>query len=177
MNRSVDIHAYPQTNYISVTFVWHCYSLWTPSGNICRNFRSHYWRGWVEDVPDATRSTGAVRMLQITCRLHMDQLRILITPGIRKPFKENSSSLIFLWRPHRHFTSLEDATRMLQLVRTCSWMKNMMYMTHSFPYLATCHDPAVHPAMCNWGLRDVLLLSANSQVGTFPVVPCTNLRG
>ena len=25
-------------------------------------------------------------------------------------------------------------------------------ITHNFPYLVTCHDPMVHPAMCNWGL-------------------------
>ena len=91
---SVDTCAYLQTNYVSVTFFtdhpywsacllamsvnfrWHPYSHWTPSGNIHRNFPSHYWCEWVKDVPDATRrSTGAVRT---TYRLHTDQLRILI---------------------------------------------------------------------------------------------------
>ena len=47
----------------------------------------------------------------------MDQLLILITPGIRKPFTKNSSSLILPWRPHGHFTSMADATRMLWTVR------------------------------------------------------------
>ena len=25
-------------------------------------------------------------------------------------------------------------------------------ITHNFPYLVTCCNPAVHMAMCNWGL-------------------------
>ena len=62
----------------------------------------------------------------MTYGLHTDQLWILITPGICKPFTENSSSLIFLWRPHRHITSVANATRILRTVRTCPRMKNMI---------------------------------------------------
>ena len=41
---------------------------------------------------------GAVRTIQMT--YHTDQFFwILITPGILKPFTENSSSLIFPWHP------------------------------------------------------------------------------
>ena len=46
------------------------------------------------------RSTGAVRTLQTRYGLSTDQIQILITPSIRKPFTENSSSLIFLRRFH-----------------------------------------------------------------------------
>ena len=66
---------------------------------------------------------GAVRTIRMTYGLHTDQLGILITPGIRKPFTENSSSLIFPWRPHGHFTSVADATMILRTVRTCSQVK------------------------------------------------------
>ena len=69
---------------------------------------------------------GAVRTIQMTYGLHTDQLWILITPGICKPLSENSSSLIVPWRPHGHFISVADATRMLQTVRTCSRMKNII---------------------------------------------------
>ena len=54
---------------------------------------------------------GAIRTLGTTYGLYTDQLRILITPNIGKPFMEKSSSLIFPWRPHGHFTSMADATR------------------------------------------------------------------
>ena len=73
---------------------------------------------------DATRKrTAAVRMLQTTSGLHTDPIQILIAPRIYKPFTENSSSLIFARSTHKHFTSV------------------------------ICRDPAVHPAMYNWGLR------------------------
>ena len=62
-------------------------------------------------------------MLETTYGLHMDQLRILITPDIRKLFMEKSSSLIFQWHPQGHFPSVADATRTL---RTCSRMKIMI---------------------------------------------------
>ena len=29
-------------------------------------------------------------------------------------------------------------------------------ITHNFPYLVTCRDPVVHPAMFNWGLMGTL---------------------
>ena len=60
------------------------------------------------------RSTGALRMLEMTYGLDTDQLRILITLDIRKPFMEKSSSLSFPWRPHGYFPSMADATRTLQ---------------------------------------------------------------
>ena len=56
-------------------------------------------------------------MLWTLCGLHTDVIRILITPTIRKPFTENSSSLIFPWHPHRHITSVADATRILRMVQ------------------------------------------------------------
>ena len=74
---------------------------------------------------------GALRKLGTTHGLDTDQLRILITPDIRKAFTETSSSLIFPWHPHRH----------------CSQMKIMIRKS-----LTIFRDPVVHPAMCNWGL-------------------------
>ena len=50
------------------------------------------------------RSTGAVRMLRKTYRLHTDQIRILITPDICKSFKENTS----LGRCHKDIKNGED---------------------------------------------------------------------
>ena len=50
---------------------------------------------------------AAVRMLGTIYGLHTDQLRILITPVIRKTFTENSSSSwTFPWHPRGHFPSM-----------------------------------------------------------------------
>ena len=102
---SVTIRAYSQINYISVTFfmdhpywsLWflgisvnfrrHPYILQITSGNIRRNFLSLYWRGRVKNVADAIRRlTGAVRNLRTRHRLSTNQIQILITPDIHKPF-------------------------------------------------------------------------------------------
>ena len=65
-------------------------------------------------------------MLWTLCGLHTDVIQILITPRIHKPFTENSKRLIFPWHRHGHVTSVADATRILQTVRTCSRMKNII---------------------------------------------------
>ena len=93
----------------------------------------------------------------------------------------------YTWHPQTFYGKFKqfDLTRTLYIFGGChkdvtagtDLFTDEKYDVNDFPYLATCHDPAVHLAMCNWGLRDVLLLSANSRVGTFRVVPCTNLRG
>ena len=70
---------------------------------------------------DSRTCTEAVRTL---CGLQTAVIWILITPRIHKPFTENSSSLIFLWHPDGHITSVADATRILRMVRMCSRMKN-----------------------------------------------------
>ena len=69
---------------------------------------------------------GTVRTLWMTYGFHTNPIWI-ITPRIRKPFTENSSSLIFPWHPHGHFTSVADATRILWMVRTCSRMKKVFH--------------------------------------------------
>ena len=47
----------------------------------------------------------------------MEELRISIIDMIRKAFMENSSSLIFPWRPHGHMASVSEATRTLRMLR------------------------------------------------------------
>ena len=140
---SVTICAYPQTNYISVTFFtdhpyWSLrfpglslnfrrrpYSLQTPSWNIRRNFLSHYWCGWVKYVPDP-EIYGCCKDnmddLQITYRLVADINYTWHPQTFYRKFKQFD----FLWCPHGHFTSVADATRTLWMVWTCSRMKYMI---------------------------------------------------
>ena len=45
---------------------------------------------------------------------------------IRKAFTENSSSLIFPWRPHGHMASVSEATRKLQMLRMAVRVERMI---------------------------------------------------
>ena len=62
------------------------------------------------------------------------------------------------YRSHKDITDVTDPLRMENMIR-----KSLNIFQH-FPNQVTCRNPAVHPAMCNWGLTMLSLKGSCSYV-------------